>query len=136
MRARALALAIAVAVVPASARAQPPDRPDRARAAWIAGIAVCASAAAPAIAAGAGLGLGRRAQQAYDDGPTRADRDRADRLGASANALAFGGALASAMLLGIGASLLVLGAPRRPRTRAIQAALAPGGAGLVVRARF
>ena len=75
----------------------------------IAGIVVCASAAVAVAVMAAGLVIGAGAEDDYTAGPTRADRTDADDLGTRGNAMAFGGGLSAGLLLGAGASLLVIG---------------------------
>ena len=75
----------------------------------IAGIVVSASAAIAVAVMAAGLVLGARAEDDYAAGPTRGERTDADNLGTRGNSMAFGGGLTAGLLLGAGASLLVIG---------------------------
>jgi hypothetical protein len=90
-------------------RAAAPSRAGKLEPLTIAGIVVCASAAIGVAVMVAGLVVGARAEDDYAQGPTRAARTDADKLGARGNSMAFGGGLSAGLLLGAGASLLVLG---------------------------
>lgn len=78
----------------------------------VAGIVVSSSAAAGLAMLTAGLVVGRRAESDFEGATTAGERDQARRTGARANGIALAGALTGAVLLGVGATLIVLGTRR------------------------
>jgi tetratricopeptide (TPR) repeat protein len=85
---------------------------------------------------GVGMMMGNSAQQDYEAGPSREDRDAALAAGATANAVTYAGAAVGAVGLIAGGVMLGIAAKKNRRGVAATPVLAPGFAGASLSARF
>lgn len=139
--AAALAAALAVPAPkapPPSAATPSPAQARPGRPMMIVGSALIITSIAGYVAMAVGLGMGNNADsqvrslQSVDDLERRREVMDRGRLG---NRLALGAGLASAVLMGAGITLVVVGR-RKSSQRQLVAMSLPQGAGLTLRARF
>ena len=125
----------------ASEPVQPPaplvDAPPKDRRGMRAGgfALVGLGVAAGGLAIG-GAALAERAEGNYVEGPTRDDRDSAQRQGTTANALVLTGAISAGVFVTVGVALLVAGRKRKATTPTPSAWLSPTSAGVAIGGSF
>lgn len=127
-------LGVALAAGPGRAEAADPEVDAPAYRPWVVSGSVSLGVAAVGLGVmGAGLLRGARAEEAYVQGPTRADRDAAQADGQAGNVMAAVGAGAAAVFVAVGAGLLTKGLRMRV---AVVPSAERGGGGLVWIVRF
>jgi len=115
--------------------------PDRAgnegRKALIAtGGALLGVSAVSAVVMGVGISMVNQAEEDFAEGPTLEQRAAADRKGERGQTLAITGAVAAAVLVPVGITLIVVGRTKSNSQYSLTPSVGPEFAGLTIQGRF